>query len=82
MDKPGRSRRYFVPEHADRTIVGLSVLRDQVIVPILAGLRTDPVDDLRPTIEHPIDTHYETLRCDMLALIRDLGITTESATAA
>ncbi len=82
VDKPGRSRRYFVPEHAARTIVGLTVLRDQVIVPILAGLRTDPVDDLRPTIQNPIDTHYETLRHDMRALIRDLGITTESAMAA
>src|SRR6266481_9681128 len=41
VDKPSRSRRYVVPEHAARTIVGLVVLRDQVVVPILGGLRTD-----------------------------------------
>jgi hypothetical protein len=35
-----------------------------------------------PTIQHPIDTHYETLRHDMRALIRDLGITTEGDMAA
>jgi hypothetical protein len=82
VDKPGRSRRYGVPEHAARIIVGLSVLRDQVLIPILAGLRTGSHDDTTPTIQDPIDTHYETLRHDMRALIRDLGITTEGDMAA
>jgi len=35
--KPGRSRRYRVPPDAARTMTALTVLRDQVIGPILAG---------------------------------------------
>src|SRR5207244_4780915 len=39
VEKPGRSRRYLVPAEAARTITALCVLRDQGIVPTLAGLR-------------------------------------------
>jgi hypothetical protein len=38
--KPGRARRYQVPPQAARTIAGLLALRDQVIGPILAGVRS------------------------------------------
>jgi hypothetical protein len=38
--KPGRSRRYQTPAPAARTIAALRALRDQVIAPILAGLRS------------------------------------------
>jgi hypothetical protein len=38
--KPGRSRRYQVPPQAARTIAGLLTLRDQVIGPTLAGVRS------------------------------------------
>src|SRR3954463_5041809 len=40
VDKPGRTRRYTVPPLAARTIAALLTLRDQVIAPILAGIRS------------------------------------------
>ncbi|BCQ06741.1 hypothetical protein JMUB5695_00150 [Mycobacterium heckeshornense] len=39
IDKPGRTRRYNVSPLAARTIAALLTLRDQVIGPILAGIR-------------------------------------------
>src|SRR5262249_33902188 len=38
--KPGRARRYQVPPGAARTITALLALRDHVIAPILAGVRS------------------------------------------
>src|SRR5216684_2255225 len=40
IDKPGRTRRYHVPPPAARTIAALLTLRDHVIAPILAGVRS------------------------------------------
>ena len=49
--KPGRTRRYQVPGEAARTIAALLALRDEVISPILAGVRTpgtsNPADSRR-----------------------------------
>jgi hypothetical protein len=39
---PGRSRRYYVPSQAARTIATLLALRDHVIAAILAGGRSHP----------------------------------------
>jgi len=64
-----------VPAQAARTIAGLLALRDQVIAPILAGVRS-PRQGRKPTTWTPIDRDYETLRTGMQALFRDLGITT------
>jgi hypothetical protein len=72
--KPGRTRRYHVPAHAARTIAGLTVLREQVVGPILAGIRT-PRRGPKPTAStRRVDDHYETLRIDMHTLFDDLGI--------
>jgi len=71
-----------VPEQAARTIAGISVLRDQVIVPILAGLAPSRQGHGQPTALNPIDDHYEALRLEMLALIEDLGIATHAGIAA
>jgi hypothetical protein len=38
--KPGRTRRYHIPPEAARTIAALLALRDQIIAPILAGVRS------------------------------------------
>ncbi|MGH3858486.1 hypothetical protein, partial [Actinokineospora sp.] len=73
--KPGRSRRYHVPPEAVRTITAVTTLRDQVLAPILAGIRSaPPIPDHRAwsAVEHD----YETLRIDMQALFNDLGIAT------
>jgi hypothetical protein len=76
--KPGRSRRYQVPPHAARTMTALLVLRDQVIGPILAGIRS-PRMGRKPAHWTAIDRHYETIRIDMQSLFADLGITTPAA---
>ncbi len=79
--KPGSSRRYHVPEDAARTIAALLAVRDKVIAPILAGVRT-PRRGRPPTTLTQIDRDYEALRADMHTLFRDLGISTEPPVAA
>jgi hypothetical protein len=54
-------------------MTALLVLRDRVIRPLLAGLRTRRVGR-KPATWTPIDCDYETLRLDMRALFHDLGI--------
>jgi hypothetical protein len=56
-------------------------LRDQVIAPILAGVRS-PRPGRRPAHWTLIDRNYETLRIDMQALFRNLGITSVKPAAA
>ena len=79
--KPGRSRRYHTPAPAARTIAALLALRDQVIAPILAGIRS-PRRGRKPAIWTPVNRDYETLRIGMQALFHDLGITASTTAAA
>jgi len=79
--KPGRSRRYRVPPQAARTIAALLALRDQVIGPILAGVRS-PRMGRKPAVWTRVDRDYETLRIGMQDLFHDLGITPTAAAAA
>ena len=76
--KPGRSRRYQTTPDAARTITALLTLRDHVIAPILAGVRS-PRIGRKPAHWTDIDRDYETLRIGMQALLRDLAIETPSA---
>jgi hypothetical protein len=69
---PG-SRRYRVRPEGVRTIAALVVLREQVIKPILAGT-AKPHQGRKPKSWTPIDEHYHTLRSEMQALFRDLGL--------
>jgi len=73
--KPGRTRRYHVPGKSARTIAALLTLRDQVIAPILAGIRR-PGPGRPPTTHTRIDRDYEKLRDDMRTLFHDLAIDT------
>jgi hypothetical protein len=75
LAKPERSRRYHVPPDAARTITALSVLRDQVMNPILAGVRS-PRQGRKPSTWTTVDRDYESLRVDMQTLFGHLGITT------
>jgi hypothetical protein len=75
--KPGRTRRYHVPETAARTITALLALRDKVIAPLIAGIRT-PRQGRPPKHWTTIDRDYETLRREMQTLLNDLGITTKA----
>jgi hypothetical protein len=78
--KPGRSRRYQLPLRAARTITALLTLRDHVIAPILAGVRS-PRRGRKPSTWTPIDRDYETLRVGMNTLFDHLGISTNPAAA-
>jgi hypothetical protein len=78
--KPAQTRRYYIPSGAARTIAALLALRDQVIGPILAGVRS-PRMGRKPAIWTRVDRDYETLRIDMQTLFHDLGITPAAAAA-
>jgi hypothetical protein len=71
--KPGRTRRYHVPAQAARTITALLTLRDHVIAPILAGVRS-PRPGRKPAHWTAIDRSYESLRIGMQTLFGHLGI--------
>jgi hypothetical protein len=77
--KPGRTRRYHVPELAARTIAALITVRDKVIAPLIAGIQT-PRHGRPPKHWTINDRDYETLRRDMKTLFTDLGITTALST--
>jgi len=81
VDKPGRSRRYHLPAPAARTIAAMLSLRDQVIAPILAGVRS-PRMGRKPSHWTPVDRDYETLRIGMQTLFGHLGIATSATPAA
>src|SRR6266516_7401958 len=80
ISKPGRTRRYHVPPHAARTITALLTLRDHVIAPILAGVRS-PRMGRKPKIWTAVDRDYETLRIGMQTLFHHIGIETVTAAA-
>jgi hypothetical protein len=80
IDKPGRTRRYQVPPSAARTSAALLALRDHVIEPILAGVRS-PQPGRKPAHWTRIDADYQTLRTGMQALFDDLGISMLPAAA-
>jgi len=80
IDKPGRTRRYHVPPDSARVIAALLTLRDHVIAPILAGVRS-PRMGRKPKIWTAVDRDYETLRIGMHTLFRHVGIETQPAIA-
>ena len=65
-----------MPDAAARTITALLTLRDKVIMPLIAGIRT-PRQGRPPKNWTTIDRDYETLRRNMQTLLNDLGITTK-----
>jgi hypothetical protein len=80
ISKPGRIRRYHVPADSARVIAALLALRDHVIAPILAGVRS-PRTGRKPKIWTAIDRDYENLRVGMQTLFRHVGIDTLTAAA-
>ncbi len=74
------SSSHSVLGDAARTITALLTVRDKVIAPVLAGIRT-PRRGRLPENWTNIDRDYETLRLDMQTLFNDLGISTKTAPA-
>jgi len=62
---------------AAKTIGALLTLRDKVIAPLIAGIRT-PRQGRPPKNWTAIDRDYETLRRNMQTLLTHLGITTKA----
>ena len=81
VDKPARTRRHRVPAPAARTIAALLTVRDQVIAPILAGIRS-PRMGRKPKAWNSIDRDYEQIRVNMQTLFHDLALTTPAPLAA
>jgi hypothetical protein len=75
ITKPGRTRRYHVPGHAARTLAAILTIRDKVIAPLIAGIRT-PRQGRPPKHWTDIDRDYETIRRGIKTLFGHLGITT------
>jgi hypothetical protein len=73
-----RSRSYHVPPQAARTIAGLLTLREHVIAPILAGVRS-PRMGRKPAVWTSLDRRYENLRIGMQNLFTELGISYAAA---
>jgi hypothetical protein len=78
VDKPGRTRRYIVPPLAARTFAALLTLRDQVIAPILAAVRSARMGR-NPAHWTRVDRDYERIRIDVQTLFTDLAIETPLA---
>jgi hypothetical protein len=78
--KPGRGRRYHIPPDAACLITALLTLRDQVIAPILAGVRAAP-GGRKPARWTGTDRDYEALGTDMQVIFRRFRIGTLPAAA-
>jgi hypothetical protein len=70
--KLGRTRRYHVQPPATRGIAALFILRDYVIAPSLAGVRS-PRLGRKPATWTPADRHYAQLHIRMQHLVDELG---------
>ena len=73
ITKPGRTRRYHLSPQTAGTIAALLTLREQVIAPILAGVRS-PRRGRKPATWTNVDRDYEKIRIGMQTLFQDLGI--------
>jgi hypothetical protein len=73
ISKLGATRRYQVQPPAMRAIAALLILRQHVIAPILAGVRS-PHLGRKPKAWTAADRHYEQLRIGMQPLFHELGI--------
>lgn len=71
VHKIGKSRLYEAPAEALRTLVGLGMLRDKVLKPVL---RNRNLQGPPPSSNNPIDHHYYNLRQEMRRLFKTLRI--------
>lgn len=71
--KLGRSRRYQVVPAGIRAITALLILRNEVIKPLLAGVKTSSPCS-KPPISTLIDQRYDKVRTDIQSVFEELGI--------
>jgi DNA-binding transcriptional ArsR family regulator len=73
VDRVPKTRRYQIATVAIRTLVGLLILREKVIKPVLAGAG-EPKPGRPPKRIHPLDLHYENLQREMRRTFHTLGL--------
>jgi hypothetical protein len=73
ITKTGRTRCYHLSPQNAGTIAALLTLREQIIGPILAGVRS-PRMGRKPITWTSVDRDYEKIRINMHTLFQDLGI--------
>jgi hypothetical protein len=73
VERIDKTRRYRVCRPGIRTLAALLILREQVIKPVLAGV-CRPKRGRPPKNLHPLDVHYQNLRCEMLATLQTLKL--------
>jgi hypothetical protein len=73
VERIGTTRRYQPATPAIRTLVGLLILREKVIKPVLAGAGR-PRPGRPPKRIHPLDLHYENLQREMRHTFAALGL--------
>jgi len=72
VERVGKSRRYLTNPDGVRKLTAYTVLREQVIKPLIAGA-TRP--HLRPPkTVHPLDQHYQNLREELARTFETLGL--------
>lgn len=73
VERIGQTRRYRVKRPGIRTLVGLLLLREKVLKPVLAGV-CRPKRGHPPKTVHVLDVHYQSLQREMLATLQTLKL--------
>lgn len=77
-ERVGRTRRYHLTADGIRILVGMTVLRDKVIKPVVAGMgKRRSRAPLK--YRHPLDVHYENLQIEMRQTLKLLQVRTGAA---
>ena len=72
VDRVGRSRRYRATPDGVKKLAAYTILREQVIKPLMAGVIRRC--GRRPKTVHPLDQHYENLRVELDKTFETLGL--------
>jgi hypothetical protein len=72
VERIGKSRRYSTTAAGVATLTAYSILRDQVIKPLLAGVIRR--QGRPPKFIHPLDKHYQNLRVELYKTFDTLGL--------
>ena len=77
-ERVGKTKRYRLSADGIRILVGMTVLRDKVIKPVVAGMgKRRSRAPLK--YRHPLDVHYENLQIEMRHTLKLLQVQTDAA---
>ena len=72
VERIGKSRRYRTTSDGVGKLGGYTILRDQVIKPLMAGVVRR--QGRPPKTIHPVDQHYQNLRVELYKTFETLGL--------